>query len=701
MQHALPALTPRWRPLRRWHGRAWILGLGLLFAHAADAAEPAATSAAYARIAHPVSMQLQRATDMLARATAGLPALQSNLRYVSAMLQSCLGAPTDAAPAWARVQALATAQHDVERELVAMHARGELFTLNGNHAELQAIGQDMLALAHANGHMAYVAAAYNLLGTAARRGGDLQKAVLYHQQALTLRRELGDRAGEAESLTNLGTTLRDQGQFALALARQHEALQIRLRQTRGDQLDITYRNLALLYREIDDPQQARSHFELAVQAARAHPVPVALASVLGSYAVFLNDVGEYDNALLHASQALDIDLGLGNRTYIALDRLQLGRALNGLGRAEQAGPLLRQALQAGRRQGQTEIIVGAQLELARIDLQQGGLDAAGRRVDAVIAQLDNARLMPLLTEAWRLRERIASARGDTAAALDALRHYMHLRDALVGTRSVQRVEALKSYYQRQQYNERIRLLTENNASSLGRIEQHRRVRNLAIGLAGSLIMLLGLLWSRYRATRMLNRQLAHKHHEVESARKTLEEVNATLREQSRKLYRLATRDPLTGVYNRRHMLQRLERRIERSQDVSALLIDFDHFKQVNDRLGHLFGDQVLCAGTRCMHGLHVPGQIVGRFGGEEFLVALFNITPRDADRIAERLRQDITRALAAINPAADIPITVSIGVATLSQCRPRTLKSLLGAADRAMYQAKAEGRNRVVSHLPA
>ncbi|RAP59191.1 diguanylate cyclase [Oleiagrimonas sp. MCCC 1A03011] len=689
---ALPA-RPR-APLRA-RVRAWLIGLSMLCCSHADASDPVAASVDFARAARPASALLIQLIDACEPWLRDLPPLQRDALYLQATLQTALGAPLDAERSWERLYAQAAQGGDQRTQLAALHAQGELHTLDGSYRELHALGVRMLGLAEQANAPAYTAIAYNLLGTAARRHGRLVEAADYHQRALTLRRKLDDRAGEAESLANLGTTRRDQGMFVRALALQHDALQIRLRQPDRAHLDIAYRNLALLYRELADTDQARLHFQKALEAARMRPIPASLASVLGSYAVFLNDIGEYAEARLHASQALSMDQSLGNRAYVALDRLQLGRALNGLGRHAEAIPPLQAALQAGRETAQTEVIAGALLTLARTDLAGNAVQVANTRVEEAINLLEDARMMPLLTDAWHLRERITTRLGDQAGALHALRKYTRLREDLVGTRSAQRIAALKSLYQRQHYDERIELLTRDNAENLARARQHRRTRDLVIALALSLIALLAVIWNRYRATYRLNRELAHKHREVESARHALEEVNGTLREQSRKLYRLATRDPLTGVCNRRHMLQKLERHIGRGRDVSVLLIDFDHFKQINDRLGHLFGDQVLCTGTHSVLEHLGPGQLIGRFGGEEFLVALFDLSADESARIAETLRQHMTRAMAQVNPEAQNPITVSIGIATLSECEPRTLKALLGAADQAMYQAKAHGRNRI------
>jgi diguanylate cyclase (GGDEF)-like protein len=161
---------------------------------------------------------------------------------------------------------------------------------------------------------------------------------------------------------------------------------------------------------------------------------------------------------------------------------------------------------------------------------------------------------------------------------------------------------------------------------------------------------------------------------------------------------LATVDPLTNTFNRRHFLELSERRIKRVQTsnghASFLLFDIDHFKKVNDEYGHIIGDQVLQGMAQiCMNNLRTD-DILGRFGGEEFVILLPETKLEDARNIAERLR----RLIAETPIETDIgPIrtTISIGIAIKEKTAAISIDQLLSRADRAMYRAKQAGRNRV------
>lgn len=167
-------------------------------------------------------------------------------------------------------------------------------------------------------------------------------------------------------------------------------------------------------------------------------------------------------------------------------------------------------------------------------------------------------------------------------------------------------------------------------------------------------------------------------------------ISDTLRHQ-------ACHDALTGIWNRAAILDFLKRQLARADregnsPVSVILADVDHFKQVNDSYGHLAGDVVLReTAQRIRRGIRSYDG-AGRYGGEEFAIVLPGCSFEDAVKRADQMRS----ALAA-NPiegfAAPIAVTVSMGVATAT--RPADLDRVLAAADGALYQAKANGRNRV------
>jgi diguanylate cyclase (GGDEF)-like protein len=159
----------------------------------------------------------------------------------------------------------------------------------------------------------------------------------------------------------------------------------------------------------------------------------------------------------------------------------------------------------------------------------------------------------------------------------------------------------------------------------------------------------------------------------------------------------AITDSLTGLYNRRGLFELGQREVNRlrrtHQELSAILLDIDHFKQVNDKYSHAVGDQVLqVLAERCRSGLR-ESDLLGRYGGEEFAILLPEAGVQEAALIAERLRASISE-VPIETQRGPISITISLGVTSASN-GTTDLAILLDRADTAMYQAKQSGRNRV------
>jgi len=162
--------------------------------------------------------------------------------------------------------------------------------------------------------------------------------------------------------------------------------------------------------------------------------------------------------------------------------------------------------------------------------------------------------------------------------------------------------------------------------------------------------------------------------------------------------RLAKVDALTGLLNRRSIFEAGERELLRAQryaePFSLLVIDLDHFKAVNDRHGHLIGDVLLKKVARRMKSALRRSDLIGRPGGDEFIILLVRTTAQEAVLTAERLLGALRERPYRMNGALH-RITASIGVASVTEDAPTTLQNLIHRADEAMYAAKQKGGNQV------
>ncbi len=164
--------------------------------------------------------------------------------------------------------------------------------------------------------------------------------------------------------------------------------------------------------------------------------------------------------------------------------------------------------------------------------------------------------------------------------------------------------------------------------------------------------------------------------------------------------RLAAQDPLTGVPNRRTTIAMLEQGLAQAvrggQPLALLMVDVDHFKSINDGLGHLAGDKVLCSVVDVLCGRLRSQDFIGRYGGEEFLVLLPGTPLAGAMELARQLCVAVEQAHFEFQ-GRELPVTISVGVVS---CRVRPgerWEGLIDCADAAMYRAKRDGRNRAVA----
>ena len=285
--------------------------------------------------------------------------------------------------------------------------------------------------------------------------------------------------------------------------------------------------------------------------------------------------------------------------------------------------------------------------------------------------IDNARQR---SDAERLRRRLASyyalldhtialaAAGRRDEAQEVVRRGLGKREVENVLREVSRIEA-----------EEHRLLAQRRAASA---LADRRSESFGLALAAAGLAMLALL--------------------VLAAITALR-ANARADEATAELRRMATTDALTGLWNRRHLLERLESETARSlrngRPLCLASIDVDHFKRVNDLHGHPAGDEALRVLARLFREALRGSDVVGRMGGEEFAI-LMPETDRDQARlVCERLREKVARTPVPLPSGAALTVTLSTGIALMAG--EEASDKLISRADSALYGAKAEGRNRV------
>lgn len=224
----------------------------------------------------------------------------------------------------------------------------------------------------------------------------------------------------------------------------------------------------------------------------------------------------------------------------------------------------------------------------------------------------------------------------------------------------------------------------------------------AIGLTGYLMGIGQIAYRRNLALSAARKKLKASEWAMSQANEDLQRQLAEINVLKEQLHEQANRDPLTGLFNRRYLQSTLERELARclrtATPLTLMMLDIDHFKSINDRYGHVVGDDVLRQmGQVLMHGARTE-DVPCRFGGEEFVLLLPNMPTEIALARAEQLRASFA-AVSIQSPQGDVLTTVSIGVATFP-AHGNTVDELTHAADLALYAVKRSGRNGVRAYQP-
>ena len=189
------------------------------------------------------------------------------------------------------------------------------------------------------------------------------------------------------------------------------------------------------------------------------------------------------------------------------------------------------------------------------------------------------------------------------------------------------------------------------------------------------------------------------HLELKESRDIISRQNNELKELNSELYQLSITDKLTGIYNRLYIMEMISKEFSKSKrnnsTFSCILFDIDHFKKFNDTYGHLAGDHVLEKTAQLARDMIRTEDSLGRYGGEEFLLVLPDINAEKAEAVGEKIRAAIQDCSYTFGKHT-LNVTISLGVSDNTRSDPEDEKEIIDNADKALYKAKNEGRNRAV-----
>jgi diguanylate cyclase (GGDEF)-like protein len=477
----------------------------------------------------------------------------------------------------------------------------------------------------------------------------------------------------------------EEGNFPLALDRLEAAAS--LAREHGDPAQITTAQAALaeLYGQLHEYDQGFEALAEASAAAQHGGSPGHMAALRNTEAHLAADAGQYQRALDALLAGLALERRIGARSMVGYSLVNLADCHLKTHAYQKAAAYAHQAIEAARELNDENLAAAARVERGQAYLGLGRLAEGKRSFEEGLATYEKAGNKPQLQA--RLAEYGAALEraGDYAGAVQAYHRERALSNELYEMQRQKAMLELQEKYETDKKERQIELLRRENQVKSAEIHNRRleqRVWGLVVLVFALASAIVGIL---YRKVRQANAQLHEK--------------NLELKQQS-------VRDPLTGLYNRRHFQEFMRKHqhtdkrgagTSGEETVGALfLLDVDHFKQINDSFGHAAGDAVLTTLAASLREILRETDMIVRWGGEEFLAFLPAIAKHGLDDVARRILTGIAETPIEYQ-GTPLATNVSIGFAPFPLAPagvPLPWERVVNLVDMTLYLAKANGRNR-------
>jgi diguanylate cyclase (GGDEF)-like protein len=501
------------------------------------------------------------------------------------------------------------------------------------------------------------------------QAGDSAAAMRLYEQAVRAAEQAGDDAELAQALFLRGYLRGVRGEFATGLSDLERSATLYDTLGKTAHRTTVHNGIATVYNRMGDTEQARRYYASTLREQQA-------AGLKREQVVSWHNLGRVHEQLRDwpaAEEAFGQTLSLSREMRYARGEAYALRGLAAVANARGNPALALERL--AQVQSLQRPMVDERLR-GQMQLQRGiALGQQGQPTESRAALLE---ALHIFEKAESTRERaethealaqLLAGQGQWREAYLQLAAFKGLSDGLLHRQIDDRFAALKAKVDRTAEAQEMRLLQREQEATQVALEQERtagRLRNaaIALGALGALV-LAGLAW-RLRHSGQVMRHLAHT-------------------------------DELTGLPNRRDVLHRLDQVLARGVRCALLIVDLDHFKRINDTQGHPAGDAVLRAAAEVLRPVGRAPAALGRLGGEEFVLVLPGADADTARAMGERLRQGIEAMdVRAVLPSGQVTTSVGLTVGLPGD----SASDLLRRADRALYLAKARGRNRVEIVLP-
>lgn len=477
----------------------------------------------------------------------------------------------------------------------------------------------------------------------------------------------GEQSTDAQTLLKLADSYIRQAQYKQALELLTRAYEISKTLKDGDIKNKILDSMANVYYNTGQLEQAHRYYSELISLDKASGNQASLAVSLFNLGHVNASRKQFKEANDNFEQSLMISKSLDDKSGTAYTLKAMGANAHAQSDLAVARSYLETSLQRFKEINDTMQVAVVHRHLGDIAREEGNYEAAIMHYETALPILVQGDSNTPLMRTYRGLSAAYEKLRDFEKAFASHRTYTQLLQQQLEQQNLETTQRLQVQFETHKFaaaNERLELTNQSQQQELEHRKTFMKMQYIVLGLAIGIIVLVAILWWR-------SRRHAHK------------------------MQMLATTDEMTGLLNRRAILQfgvQEWRRADRfKRPLCCLLFDVDNFKNINDSFGHAAGDQVLKTISAVVKSTLRQTDSLGRFGGEEFLLMATETEVQQAEILAERIRHKIESI--SHKGMADRIVTVSIGIAQLTD--ETSLEELIRHADEALYVAKNNGRNQI------
>lgn len=505
---------------------------------------------------------------------------------------------------------------------------------------------------------------------------DLVNARIYYSRAIRVFEKTNNKQGLAKTFNNMALIYKRRNDLDRSLEYLLKSLKLEEELDNKPGISYSLLNIGNFYYDLDEKNKALEYFEQALKIEEALEEQANLANILNNIGIIYDETKNYHYAIDYYFKSLELERKTGNRNGIATTLNNIGIAYQNLEVPDKALEYLLESLKLTEEIDDPYGYCNTTLNIGVLYLQILELEKSKRYLDSGLQMAIENKFTDLIILAYDSMHKNYEEKGDFQNSLK----YFKLYTAESGKIYTQTNRELISEIQ-SRYEDEKRLMKQNETQ----VSKQITLRNLFMLVLVALLMIFFAISSRYRNKNMLNRELQQKNEQLLVMNQKLEEVART--------------DPLTLLSNRRDMLEKIDyetSRFNRSKKPFVIIIsDIDYFKMVNDKHGHDGGDYVLVNLSRMFRKTMRKQDIIGRWGGEEFIFLLPETDLLGGRKLAEKLRHMIENHPFIYNEKK-LQITMTFGVSVYSSTT-KTIEQVINRADEHLYKGKRKGRNCVVT----